>query len=370
MGKRSGGSMSEHCNKQHATSHMGWPFPSIHRAHRLLSLGFSMVIGVLTPSAVADTPGEARFFKDCPQRHALHLHEERNPWDLHALLYTTLGLSEVEFLRMADGLVDLPLPGHALHPFRRAVVAIRAGYDQLPPWRLRQRVGEFVDALQLPELSLGDATATYSVATGGITGPGSGMMVRLSKLIDWTQHVTGDLNQLSGRLIGRPRGLITWMLPEQAVDGAQWLLIKTFHHLSVLMARSVDHGLTGVEMTGDAFLNVGRRRPHQETTVFLRLPIEVYRAHELWILEHRTHLVVGPPALFLHSSHAALAHHPQTMLSDWSLIDQPNHEEPVLIVMTTVRVMSRAPESLTPYVVPAAWVLNEAQTIREVTGER
>ena len=47
----------------------------------------------------AETPGEARFFAGCPRRAAVRLHDETNPWDLHALLYTAMSAAEVEVLR-------------------------------------------------------------------------------------------------------------------------------------------------------------------------------------------------------------------------------------------------------------------------------
>ena len=54
--------------------------------------------------AWADTPGEARFFAECPHRGYLELHDERRPADPHNLLYSALGLSEVEMFRAADWL--------------------------------------------------------------------------------------------------------------------------------------------------------------------------------------------------------------------------------------------------------------------------
>ncbi|MBI1992124.1 MAG: hypothetical protein HYY90_03265 [Candidatus Omnitrophica bacterium] len=319
-----------------------------------------VLVILIAPRASAQTPGEERFFADCPHGLAVQLHDETNPWDLHAALYTTLGVAEVEVLGVMDWVIDLPFPGARLRPFHRLTSAVRSGYNRLPPWWLRRRVGELVGALQLPELSLGDAATTYSVATGGATGPGSGTIIRLYKVIDWTQRLTGDLNQVGGRLVGRPHGLVRWSGPERAVDGLQWLLIKAFTRASVLVTRMIDAGLSTVEAVGDQVVNAGYRRPHQQDTAFLRLPIEVYRAHELWILEHQAHVVLGTAPDFARSTHAALAHRRvRSALSDWSVVDRPEGEEPEVIMMTSVRWCSRMPDALKPYVVPAAWVLND-----------
>ncbi len=326
-------------------------------------LVFVWLLSVSASSAFSETAGEARFFADCPARRYVQLHNERNPWDLHALLYSGLGVSELEILRTVDWLVDLPLPGAPLPPFQRMRQAIRSGYNRVHRrWRSILHVGEFVDALQLAELSFGDATATYSVATGSPTGPGSGMIVRVHRLIDWGQHVVGDVNRVCGRPFGLQQGLVPWAWPGRAVDGMQWGLVKTFSVVSVAAARALEQTLTVSEMAAESVVNVGYHRPHQEETVFFRVPMDAYRAHELWILEHRQHLVIATAEELRASTHARLAHRRRSVRpSEWSPVDQwPAGQDVVL--MTTVSVAARAPTSLKAYVVPAAWVVNDDET--------
>lgn len=337
--------------------------PSLHPV--LLCL-CAIACGLIPARAVAQSPGEERFFAGCPRRDPVRLHHEESPWDLHGLWYTAIGVGEVEVLRMADWIIDLPLPGAPLHPCQRATKALRAGFNRLPRWRLRERVGELVDALQIPELSFADASATYSFSTGGTGGPGSGMVIRVHKLIDWTQHVTGDVNGLAGSLVGRRRGLVTWAVPARAVDGLQWLLLKTFNRAGVVLARTIDGSLTLVESAGDGVLNLGYRRPHERNTVLLRLPMRVYRAHELWLLERHAQMVVGLPEMFARATHAALAHHRRGRgLEELAETDRLRSDDAVVVVMTSERVIARAPTSLRAYIVPAAWVLNP----REASGE-
>jgi small ligand-binding sensory domain FIST len=211
----------------------------------------------------------ASFFKDCPSRGRIRLHEETNPWDAHGLLYTAAGIGELEVLRIADWLVDLPLPGPTLRPFRRSVRAVRRAYHRLPRARPIARFGELVDALQIPEVSLGDASALYSVATGGAAGPGSGLVIRLHKLIDWTQHIAGDVNALLGWPVGRPRGLVRWSGPARVVDGLQRGLLGTLNAVQVFAARVLEGAVTGLELGAEGLVNLGHRRAHADTTVFL-----------------------------------------------------------------------------------------------------
>ena len=91
------------------------------------------------------------------------------------------------------------------------------------------------------------------------------------------------------------------------------------------------------------------------------MPLRVYWAHERWLRQHETQIILGTPHEFATSTHAAMAHHHRRSLpADIRWLRQPEDKTRVIIVMTTVDVLSRAPESLTSYVIPAAWVLNEA----------
>jgi hypothetical protein len=317
------------------------------------------------------TTVEEQFFRECPSRRAWSWHDETNSWDPHTLLFTTFGVMELEVFRLADWVIDLPLPGEPLRPFHRLTTVWRAGYHRLPPWKITQRLGEFVDAWQLADISLGDVSATYSVATGGLSGPGSGMVVRAHKLVDWAQHVVGDMNRLGGRLVprawrrqpkadapaGRRPKLVGWSLPERAVDGAQGLVVKTFTHVSILVSRVLEGSLTTLEIAGEGVINLGRRRRHEEQTVFLRVTEPLYRAHEVWLLEHQGSLWVGRPQVLATASHAELMHPPRTSsAAPRSLLAWPQ-EETVLVVVTTAALMAVAPEGLRAAVVPAAWVL-------------
>jgi hypothetical protein len=300
----------------------------------------------------------ARFFSGCPQRDARSIHQEENPWDLHSILYSTAGLLEIEVLRIADWMVDLAVPGRPIRPFQKTVRVFRAGYHRLPDWTLRHRTGELFDALQIPELSLGDASAAYTVYTGGVARPTSGTVVRVEQLIDWTQRVTGDANWLAGRLIGMQGRLIAWSGPRMAVDGMQWVLLKTFNTVTILLARMVDAGATGLEAAASTAVNLGHRRPHARTTVFLILPRPVFESHERWVRRMRHRLVAGDAASFRASTHAQLAHRRRGSAQP---PPAPGEDASTVVVMTDVKALAGGPRELYAYVVPATWVLEETR---------
>jgi hypothetical protein len=320
--------------------------------------GLLMACALACPTAGAEPSGEAWFFADCPHGRVIMLHDEMNPWDLHAVLYAVTSTAELEVLLLADGLLDAVTPGRPRRPLRAGVRTLRRAYARLPRWMLTRRVGELVDAFQLPELSLGDATSTYAFATGGTTGPGSGTVVRVHKLVDWLQHVVGDVNRLAGRPLRRPDGLLSWRGPERGVDGLQTIVTRTFNVVSLFAVRLLDDGLRGVETAGEAGLRRVVPAAHQDTTVFLRMPLGVYWTHEAWVLEHRRQVVIGTAAEFQAGTHATLAHDPREQaLADWTPVRFSAETSQSVIVMTTSRLLARAPAPLKAYVVPAAWIL-------------
>lgn len=312
---------------------------------------------------------ESRFFADCRRQRRLRAHHDDRLLDAHGLLYSALNVAEIELIRLADWAVDLPIPGREIRPLERSVRLIRGGYHRLGsrlPARLQggqRRVSELADALQIPELSLGDVAATQTAADGGDLSIGSGTLLRINRLIDWTQHVVGDLNRLAGPPVRRADGLIRWRMPGLTVDAAQDALAKGFHHLGVSLARLLDRGIRGAEDGAEMVVNLGRPTPHQQTTVFLRLPREVWQAHASWADRRRRHLYVGTSEELRTLTHAALCHptprqRRAARARPWGSPDRLQPMPDMLVVVMQERTMAKAPAALRRYVVPAAWVLH------------
>ena len=308
------------------------------------------------PLAHAAPSFEERFFAECARSRRLTIHHEDYPFDLHTILYTSANLMELEVFRLIDWVIDLPFPGKQVRPCEWTIDGIRHGYHRLGTGWPLPRVGEFVDALQIPELSLGDAASVYTVTSGGTVSAGSGTMVRLNKLIDWTQHLVGDLNGATGRVVGRRRGLVPWSWPGGLVDGVQVGVVRTFHGLSLVIVRGLDRSVQGIETVADVLVNVGRQTPHRERTVFLRMPASVYRAQEAWASRHRWRVFVTTEEELRQVTHAQLFHprDRRFRLRRWSLT-QFDHEPDVVIVVTDTRAFARAPHAWQPYVIPVTW---------------
>ncbi len=330
----------------------------------------TMVYGLpFVEAAVSEAheSGEERFFSGCANRSRLMLYREGEAPRAHMLLYTVGDLMELEVIRLADWTLDLPIPGPQLRPLEQGVKGLRYLYHRVDASRPVQRVGQLVDALQIPELSFGDLALIYGVAT-------SGMLVRVNKLIDWTQDVTGDLNSVVGWPVGRRDGLMRWRAPAQVVDGAQMVIASAVHHVSILAAWLLEKSLAAAEGGVEGVLNIGTPTPHRLTTVCARLPVEVYREYAPWFLAHRRALYIGSADTLATLTHAQLFHPgvwkprfqwwmrspsgPSGSPRDPSrgIPSVARGEASSVILVTNAHTMARAPAALRPYVIPAAWV--------------
>jgi hypothetical protein len=304
------------------------------------------------------TPGELRFFEGCPEDRYIRIDDDDRLWDLHTLFFTVAGLTEVELMRVADWVLDLPFPGAPLHPFSRLNMGVRAQYRRLPQVTPVRRLGELVDAFQIPEFSLGDVSAAYNVNSGGVGGIGSGTLFRVNNVIDWAQHVTGDFNQLVGVPLGRgAQGLLVWQLPGRSIDGFQWLITQGFHQLEVMLSRTIDRSIRGFERGLEWAVNVTYTPPYQSRTVFVEMPMEIYRLYESWVTEHYPRLAVGTEDKFLNSTYLQLTEHwsRETALPPMLTVLS---DSDTVVLMIDQEAFEQAPAELADYVVPAAWVLN------------
>ncbi len=312
------------------------------------------------PTAIVLAGGrrEARFFGDCPRRPRVRVHHEGRASDPHAVLQTAANLMQIEVIRLADWILDLPIPGHEVRPIGSTIDAIRSGYYHMGHGTAMRRVSELVDSLQLRELSLGDVAA--SSGSGG-AGIGSGTLLRVNRLIDWTQRVLGDLNGLAGRPFGRDEGLVPGQVPAVIVDNAQVTVNGAFHIVSIGVAKTMDASVTGMERGAEGLANMGRPIAHRQQTVFLRMTPEVYGANESWIHRNRSRIYAGTPEELAGLSHAEIFHpRSRRRSADWWSLARFNPPPQTIILITDRRTFDRAPDSLRPYVVPAAWVLDRS----------
>src|SRR3989338_5442783 len=159
-------------------------------------------------------------------------------------------------------------------------------------------------------------------------------------------------------MIGRPHAAIRWSLPGQAVDGAQWMVLKTTHALSIALTLTVDGAISAVERTLETALNLPWGLPHRHTTIVLRMPIGIYRQHEPWILEHQDRLYAGTAEELYSLTHAELFHRPITRRRPWGDLDRLQPPPSHVVVVMDARLFRMAPTALALHVIPASWIDN------------
>jgi hypothetical protein len=318
-----------------------------------------------------------RFFAECPGQAKQQVFKKKSyVISLQRTLYSLSNLMELEIIRIGDWLVDVPFPGPPRRPLESFIDSLHYSYNRLGNSRPIERFGEFADALQIPELSLGDISGGYAAFTGGSAFPGSGMIVRFNKLTDWAQNVGHDVNSLFGIPFGKKEGLVNFSFPAKSVDSVQAAVTRIFHSAQIILARTIDFGVSGIDKAVLRCVGFKNRRSHAESTVFFRMPVGVYRANELWFLEHGNKVYAGTKDELSKLNHASIFHIKKMHSAStgnrkqmWYSIDRFMPEPSIVIAITDERTASTAPKSLLDYLIPVDMVMEENPLIRENAGK-
>jgi hypothetical protein len=173
------------------------------------------------------------------------INDANNPWDLNNLAYNAMSIGDWSVFRLADDAASALTPGQTQLTSR--LERIEQG---LPQKTSRPWMGEGVQALDLPGLSLSD----YSMTSGG-------NMSRANSTLDWLQ---GRGESIDRRLSSRVNAPTVTGIPllNRGIDGIQnafWDVYRFGQRVAVEVLDEVV--LNGVENNIDNLRNTGRNIP-------------------------------------------------------------------------------------------------------------
>ncbi|MCX6357283.1 MAG: hypothetical protein NT045_05320, partial [Candidatus Aureabacteria bacterium] len=119
-------------------------------------------------------------------------HNLESPGDIHVISANVLGLLNREVFDDVDNLFDLAYPGDRKKPLSSGIGALGAGYDKIPNIYPKERVGELMHALQIKELTWGDAPSIILMSPTGAAGRGA--IFRGTLIITWLEHIFSDMD--------------------------------------------------------------------------------------------------------------------------------------------------------------------------------
>lgn len=120
-------------------------------------------------------------------------HNLEKPTDIHVIAGEIFGLFNREALVDLDNLFDLAYPGNKKKPIETGLAKLTEGYDKLPDSYPKERCRELMHALQIKELTYGDAPAIILMSPTGAAGRGAAFRVTL--LLEWIEHIFSDMDR-------------------------------------------------------------------------------------------------------------------------------------------------------------------------------
>ena len=94
------------------------------------------------------TPGSS---EDLQWTSPATVHDLKKKSDLHNSVTSILALTELEFLRLGDAAINLPLGTHS-RPLENMADSVDHSYHRIPQVRPVHRVAQLVDALQIRQI--------------------------------------------------------------------------------------------------------------------------------------------------------------------------------------------------------------------------
>ncbi|MDD5556757.1 MAG: alkaline phosphatase family protein [bacterium] len=119
-------------------------------------------------------------------------HDLERATDLHIVGAHVLGLLNREIFTDLDNLFDLAHPGERKEPFNGAFDALVRSYDRLPDRYPKERLRELIFALQIREVTLGEAPPVIFMSVTGLAG--RGVLFRAQLLIRFLEHLLEDMD--------------------------------------------------------------------------------------------------------------------------------------------------------------------------------
>jgi hypothetical protein len=250
---------------------------------------FLILVTFVFPSSVFSldppTPGSAEDLFWAPPA---TVHDYKKPSDLHNVVTSVLALTELEFLRLLDALINLPLRT-GTRPLSNLVDGLDHSYHRIPQIRPVYRIAQLFDALQIRQLSLSDARFfAVAVNGGGGTGVTPIMQTRIHKLLVLIEDIVNDVDELVMFPINKTASHIKEKKVRiktvgYAADGLGvgrrviFIGLRKFNRWVVTLGNKLIHG---IEKPHNAIVRHKRSKKNSDTLIYARMPYWIYLARE------------------------------------------------------------------------------------------
>jgi hypothetical protein len=313
------------------------------------------------PAGFSDTPVKGSA-EDIYWANPRTVHDYKKKSDLHSITISTMALTELEFVRLGDGLINFSIRSNK-NPISRSLDSLEYAYSKLPRIEPVQRITQLFDALQLRQISLSDARILGSVLNGGYGGVTPIMQVRVYKLVVFVEDVINDLD----RTVMAP---VDWGVSSfrnkpthiknlgYAADGLgflRWNLATALKYISQKITRFSATAVMFVEKLEDKRIRRKLKKEHGHYIIYAKMPLEVYE-------KNRTVLTNNPGPFFagtltewcekISSSPNLLPEDVRKSASEFPICQEnPNPSARSVIIASEYQAWDKMPRELKKYVI-------------------
>lgn len=329
------------------------------KIRKVLGLSFLYCL-VLSSVSLALTPvkdsSEDLFWTD-----PMTVHDYKKDSDLHNVAVSAMAFTELEFVRLGDGLLDLAARNKK-SPISKSLDSLEYSYSRLPRIEPVRRFGQFWDALQLRQLSLSDARLVGSVLVGDSMGGVTPLMqVRVYKLVvlvedilyDVDRTVMSPLNWGASALSREPIRLKSIGFAADGLGFLRWEMATGLKWVSREVVRASSKIVTGLEKPHDAMIRRKRKKQNERILIYAKMPLSVFLENQSYFTGKKKKTSVGT----LENWHERYAQDPQrlpdhieqeTFHIEALPVHDPSRE---IILATEYRTWEKTPRELKKYVI-------------------
>jgi len=289
-------------------------------------------------------------------------HDFKKSTDLHSMSVSAMAISELEFVRLGDGILNLTLRNKK-SPISASLDSLEYAYSKLPRIEPVRRLGQFFDALQLRQISLSDARLATAIVTGdGVGGITSLMQVRAYKLVVWLEDILYDvdkavmspLNWGISSMRDKPSHLKSLGYAADGLGVVRWEFFSGLKWVSKEVVRLSSNIVHIIEAPYDGWIRHKRRKQNARILIYAKMPASVFKENLSFFTGKKKKVFAGTVPEWK----ARLLHNPGLLPDNVQPADLP-FLEPLpagsppqeVIIAAEYKTWEKVPQNLKKYVV-------------------
>jgi len=335
--------------------------------NRLGIVAVYVVFMLCSPSAFAlkavDNSSEDLFWTE-----PMTAHDFKKSTDLHSISVSTMALTELEFVKLGDGLLNFSLRSNK-NPISRSLDSLEYSYSKLPRVEPVARFGQLFDALQLRQVSLSDARLIGMVLLGDSMGGVTPMMqVRAYKLWVWLEDIIYDVDRAVMSPVnwgvssfrGEPADIKSLGYAADGLGVFRWEFFSGLKWVSREVVRFSSNVVHGIEKPYDMWIRHKKKKQNAVLLIYSKMPASVFKDNLSYFTGKNKNVFAGT----IPEWKARLTREPDLLPDNVQQADFPFLEESrgpdqpqEVIVVAQYSTWEKAPRELKRYVITPAEVM-------------